>query len=76
VKDVSDADKFRPCGGQALQSILLSVGHQLLGLVSKDSVMDVQALGHSTFGSIGYNLFVFFFREADINVVSLVLPLF
>jgi hypothetical protein len=38
--------------------------------------MDVQALGHTAFGSIGYNLFVFFFREADIDMVSLVLPLF
>ena len=38
--------------------------------------MNVQAFGHTALGGIGYNLVVFFFREADIDMVSLVLPLF
>ena len=42
---------------------------------TKDSIMDIIALVHSALVGIGYNLVVFFFREADINVVSLILPL-
>ena len=35
-----------------------------------------QIVANTALGGIGYNLFIFFFREADIDVVSLVLPLF
>ena len=74
VKDVADADEFRTGGNETSQGFLLFHGHHLPGLVSEDGVMDVQALGYSALGGIFLNPVVFFFREADIDVMFLVLP--
>lgn len=49
VESIADADKFRMGCGQALQCLLLFIGHELGRVVAQGGVMDEHTLRQSCF---------------------------